>query len=632
MAIPSKGALAKPAQELAKDLGFENGVDGREYVISSSGGKRRFLLARAKDIPAYVEEGAADLGITGKDLVEEQARGVREVMQLPFGFCKLVYAVPQNSVEKPKTVATAFPKLAQKFLFSKGIDAEVVWLAGAIEASVAAGIADAVIDLASSGRTLEANGLRVVEEIMRSSAVVIANQKSLVEKKAEISEVLEILKGEITLFRGALAELSEEEKRKLVRRNEAKYGAARETAREVFDRVERERDEALVFYSEKFDGVRLKPKEFQVTPEEIREAYSLAGEKTVSALKKSAENIARFAKKELPQKWEMKLEGGFAGKRIVPFERVGVYAPGGTAAYPSSALMGIVPAKVAGVQEVILCTPCNKEGKCSPAVLVAADIAGATRIYKLGGAQAIAAMAVGTRTVPKVDKIVGPGNAFVAAAKVEAQSRGLASIDSPAGPSELLIVADSSANPSFAAAEMLAQAEHGPDAAVVLAATTQEVLDTVEREVREQLKLLPRRQIIRRALAENGALLLAQGVREAIAFSNEYAPEHLLLLIERPFAWIDEVSNAGAVFAGNYSSVAAGDYCAGPNHVLPTGGAARSCSGLSAADFVRQVNYLKLDKAGLAAMADSITTLAEGEGLNAHASAVRKRFEGGERQ
>lgn len=630
MAIPSKGALAPRAQELARELGFANAVGGREYFISGNGGGCRFLLARAKDIPAYVESGIADIGITGKDLVEEQQAKVTNVLELPFGYCRLVYAIPKDGKEcRPKRIATAFPNLAAKFLSAKGIEAQMVRLSGAVEASVAAGIADAVIDLASSGRTLEANGLQIAEEVMRSNAVVIVNEKSLAEKSERIGEALKIFSGEFEILRKELASLSPEEKKRLLRRNQRESEDARKVAREVFERVEREKDEALAYYSAAFDGVRLKPGNFQVTQDEIKEAYSLAGEEVVNALKQAAERIGRFAKKELPQLFELKLEGGFAGKRVVPLDRVGVYAPGGTAAYPSSVLMGVVPAKVAGVKEIILCSPCGRDGKCSPAVLAAADIAGATSVFKLGGAQAVAAMAIGTRTVPKVDKVVGPGNAFVAAGKLEAVSRGLCSADSPAGPSELMVIADETANPAFAAAELLAQAEHGPDAAVVIVATSKEVLGGIEEEMRKQLPFLERKQVIRRALAANGALMLAGDTEQAIEFTNEYAPEHLLLLIDRPFAWIGKIRNAGAVFAGNYSSVVAGDYGAGPNHVLPTGGAAKGYSGLSARDFVREINYLKLDEQGLSAIAAAITTLAQAEGLTAHAAAVKKRFERG---
>ena len=628
IAIPSKGVLAKEAQELAKDLGFSNGVNGREYFISSDGGKYRFLLARAKDVPLYVAEGVADMGITGKDLVAETGVDVREVLELPFGFCRLVYAVRKGDAQgNPDRVATAFPNLAQRYLSSKGIDAKIICLGGAVEASVEARIADAIVDLSSTGKTLEANGLVEAGEILRSSAVVIANRTALQDKKAGVDEVLAVLRGNITLLKGELSGLSNEDRRKLIYRGGKVAGQAREVARAVFDKVIKEKDDALCYYSQEFDGVKLAPKQFAVTDEEIKEAYSLVGQDLIDSLKLCAENIARFARKELPQRFEIKVDGGFLGKRVVPLDSVGVYAPGGLAAYPSSVLMGVIPARVAGVRQIVLCTPCNKERKCNPAVLVAADIAGATIIIKLGGAQAIAAMAIGTREVPKAMKIVGPGNAYVAMAKLEAVSRGLASIDSPAGPSELMLIADASANPVFAASEILAQAEHGPDAAVVALATSKELLAKIEAELSRQSVLMPRRGIIRKSLSANGALLLVKDIEEAMGFANEYAPEHLSLMVERPFSWIEKVRNAGAVFLGDYSCVASGDYAAGPNHVLPTGGTAKSYSGLSAADFVRQVNYVKLDKPGLLAIASAITNVAGAEGLQAHAESVRRRFE-----
>ncbi|MBI3587970.1 histidinol dehydrogenase [Candidatus Micrarchaeota archaeon] len=620
--------LARQAQELAKDLGFANGVEGREYFISSNGGKYRFLLARAKDIPLYVAQGVADIGITGGDLVAETGANVRQLTALPFGECRLVYAVKKESDgSKPSRVATAFPNLTRSYLSSRAIDATVVCLGGAIEASIAAGIADAIVDLSSTGRTLEANGLIEVGEVMRSSAVVIANENSMKNNGEEVEQALVALKGSIVIFKGKLTGLATEEKKRLIYRGRKNSAEAREVARAVFDWVLKERDEALSYYAQEFDGVKLSPRQFAVTAEEIKEAYSLVGEEVIDALKTCAENIARFSRKELPQRFEIKVEGGSLGKRIVPLDSVGVYAPGGLAAYPSSVLMGVIPAKIAGVEKIILCTPCNKERKCNPAVLVAADIAGATEIIKLGGAQAIAAMAIGTREVCKAMKIVGPGNAFVANAKLEAVSRGLASIDSPAGPSELLIIADLSAKASFVAAEMLAQAEHGPDAAVVTLVTSEGLIAEIENELVKQAALMPRREIIRKSIAANGALLAVEDINEAIDFANEYGPEHLSLMVQSPFSWMEKVRNAGAIFAGNYSCVAAGDYAAGTNHVLPTGGTAKFYSGLSAGDFVRQVNYVKLEKNGLAAISKAIVTVAQAEGLQAHAASVTKRFE-----
>ncbi len=628
IAIPNKGVLSKPAQLLAASIGFQNGVSGeREYSVDSPDGKYRFLLARAKDIPGYVESGAADIGITGRDLVAEQGANVVEIEALPFGSCKLVYAVPNGPSDPIRRVATSFPNLAAKYLEKAGVKADIVRLNGAVEASVSAGVADAIVDLSATGRTLKANGLRQEGVVMESSAVLVANRKYADENPKALKQALGLLRGDFEIFKAELTGLSEMETKRILSRKTPNDAAVAQTVKEIFERISRKRDEALCEYSEKFDRAKLRPKQIEITPKELKEAYSAVSEELIGALRKSAENIARFAKKELPTRWEMKIEGGLMGKRIIPIDSVGVYAPGGTAAYPSSVLMGVIPAKTAGVREIILCTPCNSEGRCNPAVLVAADIAGATRTFRLGGAQAIAAMALGTRTVPRVAKIVGPGNAFVRAAKLEALSRGLVAIDSPAGPTEVMVVADDTANPAFVAAELLAQAEHDIDAAEILACTSNEIAMEVERELRKQLMLLPRREIARKSLSLNGAILVAKDVAQAIGFANKYAPEHLELVVDRPFAWLDRVRNAGAVFIGNYTCEAAGDYAAGPNHVLPTGGAARAYSGLSARDFVREVNYLKLEKSGLRALASTIVELANAEGLTAHSLSAQKRFE-----
>ncbi len=626
IAIPNKGNLAKPSQQLVRDLGFEVS-NLRQYTSISANGKYQFSLARAKNIPEYVATGAADLGITGRDLVLEQEADVTEVLALPFGKCRLVYAVPKNFTKSPKKIATAFPNLTRKFIAEKKLDAEVVELSGAIEASVANGVADAIVDLTSTGKTLVANNLEERETLIDSTAVLVANKTSLKYKGEKIQEVLKVLKNDFPILYNELSKVGADERRKMLRRKPQNNDEILQKVKEVFDAIQKEKDDALCGFVEKFQGVKLKAKQLEVTREEVKQAYAAVDEKVLSALRQSAENISRFAKKELPKQWEMKTEGGFMGKKIVPLDSVGVYAPGGTAAYPSSVLMGVIPAKVAEVKEIVLCTPCNDKGECNSIVLVAADIAGATKIFRIGGSQAIAAMAIGTRTVPRVAKIVGPGNAFVAAAKLEALGRNLVAIDSPAGPTEVFIIADETANPKFIAADLLAQAEHDANSAAVLVATSKGIIKETERELKEQLTLLPRKSIARESLSRNGALLLAANIEEAISFCNEYAPEHLELMVEKPFAWLDKVRNVGAVFCGNYTCEAAGDYSAGPNHVLPTAGNTRSYSGLSAKDYVREMNYLRLEKRGLEELAEAITTLANAEGLEGHGFSVLKRFE-----
>ncbi|MBI5635960.1 histidinol dehydrogenase, partial [Candidatus Micrarchaeota archaeon] len=613
IAIPSKGVLAKPCQKLVEQLGFSNNANGREYLIKANGGKYLFLLARAKDIPSYVDAGVADIGITGLDLVKEKNANVTKLLDLPFGYCSLVYALPKNGAQVPARVATAFPSLSKEFLESRGIGAKIICLSGAVEASVASGLADAVIDLSTTGATLKANGLSAVEEILSSNAVLIANPKALEEKREKINEAVNSFENNPMVRRAWISGLSVGEKARLFNRGVSKANqGAKSTVAQVFDAFEKNPDEALVFYTNKFDGVLIEKNGFQIPREKIAQAYSIVGEKLVFALKESAKNIGEFAQKEVSQiagGFEAKTDYGVVGKKAAALDSAGVYAPGGSAAYPSSVLMGAIAAKTAGVKKIVLCTPPNKQGEVNPAVLVAADIAGVDQVFRIGGGQAIASMAFGTSCVPKVSKIVGPGNAFVAQAKLEAVSRGLCSIDSPAGPSEALVVADEWANPGFVASELLAQAEHSPDAAAVLVCTSEKLIDAVESQLRKQLAGLERKEIIRKSLCQNGVFLIAEGINQAIEFSNQYACEHLILCVKNAGDYLDGIRNAGAVFLGEYSTIVAGDYAAGPNHVLPTGGLARSYSGLSARDFLRETNFVKLDKAGLKKLSETIITI-----------------------
>ncbi|MEK6954346.1 MAG: histidinol dehydrogenase [Candidatus Micrarchaeota archaeon] len=627
MAIPNKGALSAPSRKLLAALGITLNGSDRAYFTNSEDSEIKVLFARARDIPNYVSSGLADVGITGKDIITEKESDCELILDLPFGGCTLVYAAPEQNGKKINRVATSFPNIARKYLISKGIDAELVILDGAVEASVNAGIADAVIDLTATGKTLRENGLIIKEEILETSAILIANKGLVVTKGFQVAELVSKIQNDWKFEVRKLEELSDTELKRFFFRGKERSPEIKQTVRQVFENVLKRKDEAVAEYQLRYDKVELKPSESEVSREEIMAAYAKVPQKLIDSLKLMKRNIEEFSKRELPQRWEMKVDGGSMGKEIRPLERVGVYAPGGTAAYPSSVLMGIVPAKVAGVGEVILCSPCNSLKECNPAILVAADIAGADRVFRLGGAQAIAAMGFGTYKVPRVNKIVGPGNAYVAAAKLEAQSYGIA-IDSPAGPSEVMIIADETANPRFIAADLLAQAEHDANACPILVSTSEVIIKNTIEEIKKQAIMLPRKQIVKKAFENNGALLLARNIQQAIDFANKYAPEHLELVIERPFAWMKSVTTAGAIFIGNYSCEAAGDYGAGPNHILPTGGFARSYSGLSAKDFVREMNFLKLEQKGLENISDAIVAVAEAEGLEAHANSVRRRLEG----
>lgn len=400
---------------------------------------------------------------------------------------------------------------------------------------------------------------------------------------------------------------------------------ASELVRKIVNDVRKFGDTAVIDYTKKFDGAEITTENFLVTAEEIQAAETQADSKIVDALKIAAENIRSYHVEQLPKSWiTYRNENSILGQSIIPLERVGVYVPGGLAAYPSSVLMNVIPAKVAGVNEIIMCVPA-KGGKINPYVLIAAKIAGADKIYKIGGAQAIAAMAFGTETIPRVNKITGPGNIFVTLAKKEVF--GHCDIDMLAGPSEILIVADETANPVYAAADMLSQAEHDPLACSIVITTDKNLAEKISVEVESQLAKLPRREIAEASINSNGLIIVAQDLNEAIDFANISAPEHLELLTSSPFNLLPKIKNAGAVFLGAYSPEPLGDYLAGPNHVLPTGGTAKFFSVLNVETFLKRTSLISYTRADLLNVAENVIALANAEGLTAHATAIEKRKE-----
>jgi len=421
-------------------------------------------------------------------------------------------------------------------------------------------------------------------------------------------------------FRGPVHALSDADRAQLLDRSPATDDMVRTTSEAIIDVVRREGDAALISLAREYDKVRLKALE---VPRDVwRDALRSLDPSLRAAMERAAANIRAVHAAAVPQRVEIAPEPGvIIGRRPDPLHRVGVYAPGGRAAYPSSVLMGVIPARVAGVAEVMICAPPTSKGQPEPATLAAAELTGADRVFAVGGAGAIAAMAYGTASIPRVDRIVGPGNAYVAQAKLLVSN--VVGIDAPAGPSELLIVADDSADPTHLAAEMLAQAEHDPEAVVAFVATDEtlgsKVLDAIE-------KLLPvqgRRTIIERAFAERGAILTVPSLRDALTFANLFAPEHLLLATRDADTLLGDVRSTGTVFVGETSSVTFGDYITGANHVLPTGGLARSYSGLSTADFVRWTTYQRVDRDAAARLAQDVAVFAEAEHLPAHAAAAR---------
>lgn len=391
-----------------------------------------------------------------------------------------------------------------------------------------------------------------------------------------------------------------------------------EIVRRIVNDVRKRGDEALIEWTKKIDGVDLAGN-FVVSEEKISAAKKFVEPEVLAALERAAENIRRFHTEQLPHSWiTWRGENSMLGQAIIPLERVGVYVPGGTAAYPSSVLMNIIPAKVAGVREIIMCTP-----NISPHVLTAAKLAGVDKIFKIGGAQAIAAMAFGTEKIPRVNKIVGPGNIFVTLAKKEVY--GHCDIDMLAGPSEILIIADDFADPVFAAADMLSQAEHDPLACSIVITTSASLADKIAAQVDEQLAQLPRREIAAASIERNGLIVIAQDLEEAVYFANYSAPEHLELLTREPIELLPKIKNAGAIFLGAYSPEPLGDYLAGPNHVLPTGGTAKFYSVLNVETFLKRTSLISYTRGDLLNAANDIIKLAEAEGLKAHAQAINKR-------
>lgn len=412
----------------------------------------------------------------------------------------------------------------------------------------------------------------------------------------------------------------------LLKRSPNNYGQYESVVADIITNVREKGDEAVFDYTKQFDKWDIHAENIRVTEAEIEEAFGQAEDAFVAVMKKSAANIEDFHKKQLRNSWiDTKPDGSILGQRILPIAVSGVYVPGGKAAYPSSVLMNVIPAKVAGVERIVMTTPAGADGKVNPGTLVAAKIAGVDEIYKVGGAQAIAAMAFGTESIPKVDKITGPGNIFVALAKKACF--GYVSIDSIAGPSEILVIADDTANPRYVAADMLSQAEHDPLASAILITTSETLADQVAAQIEGFLKELSRAEIIRESLDNYGYILLADSMDSAVDAANAIASEHVEILTVDPYQVMTKIRNAGAIFLGEYSSEPLGDYFAGPNHILPTNGTARFFSPLNVDDFMKKTSLISYSKEALEQVHKDIELFAEKEGLTAHANSIRVRFE-----
>lgn len=411
---------------------------------------------------------------------------------------------------------------------------------------------------------------------------------------------------------------------KLLNRSQLEFGEVNKTVEEIITKVRSEKDLALIEYTEKFDGVKLE--KLEVTKEEIEEAYNNCDSFLISSLEEAAENIKSYHEKQKSNSWvDNDKPGIMLGQIYNPIEKVGIYVPGGTAPLPSTVLMNTMPAKVAGVKEIIMATPPQSDGKINKYILAAAKIAGVDRIFKVGGAQAIAGLAYGTESIPKVHKVVGPGNIYVAIAKRIVY--GYVDIDMIAGPSEILVLADDTANPKYVAADMLSQAEHDVLASSILVTISEKLATDVKEELEMQTEKLSRQEIIKKSLKDFGAIIICKDMEECIKYTNEIAPEHLEIMVENPFEMISNIKNAGALFIGQYSAEPLGDYFAGPNHTLPTSSTAKFYSPLSVDDFVKKSSLIYYNRENLKLQKEKIVAIAESEGLTAHANSIKVRFE-----
>lgn len=411
----------------------------------------------------------------------------------------------------------------------------------------------------------------------------------------------------------------------MLKRSPDSYPRQEAAVADILKNVRADGDKAVFAYTEKFDGAFINEENFTVTQEEEKEAYEKVDPELIGVIRRAIVRIKAFHEQEKQKSWFMTEDGIVLGQRVTPLQRVGVYVPGGKAAYPSSVLMNVIPAQVAGVPDIVMCTPPGKDGKVTPTTLVAAKEAGVGTIYKVGGAQAIAAMAYGTKSLPKVDKITGPGNIFVALAKKAVY--GHVSIDSVAGPSEITVLADETANPRYVAADLLSQAEHDELASAILVTTSAELAEKVSEEVEKFTAKLERKAIIQKSLDNFGRILVADNMEEAIRAVNEIASEHLELVTRDPFLLMTKIRNAGAIFIGDHSSEPFGDYFAGPNHVLPTNGTAKFFSALSVDDFIKKTSIIYSSREALGSMHEDIETFAKAEGLTGHANSIHVRFE-----
>ncbi|MDI9497040.1 MAG: histidinol dehydrogenase [Bacillota bacterium] len=666
IALP-KGRLGDSAVKLLIAAGLDINPDdfaGRQLIVESPDGDLRFLLAKPADVPTYVAAGVADIGVVGKDTLLEEGRDLYEVADLGFGACRLCLCGPASARPaegeslrlQGARVATKYPVSTRRYFEDvRGESVEIIRLNGSVELAPLIGLSDVIVDIVESGRTLAENGLVVLETITELSARLVVNRVSMKMKAGRITPLLAAIRQSLAAPPEP-APVPEPEPepgppRPLIRRIDLRTGEAgeaglarllddrrqqgvegvAETVREILKTVAARGDAALAEYTRRFDGVDVAPAELEVPAAEIAAALEGLDPVLRADLEAAAARIRRFHEAQLETVHNTVLEepGRHVALCARPLGVVGVYVPGGLAPLPSSVLMNVLPARAAGVDEIVMCTPPGADGRVAPVILAAAAIAGVDRLFRVGGAQAIAAMAYGSETVPAVDKIVGPGNLYVNEAK--RQIYGVCDIDMLAGPSEILVIADGSQSPDFIAADLLSQAEHDPHASAVLLTDSEALIGEVALALERQTAASERSEIIARALGGQSALILVPDLESAYEIADRLAPEHLELLLEpeaRERARA-RIRHAGAVFLGPWSPEPLGDYWSGANHVLPTGGSARFASPLNSRMFLKLTSCIEWDREALEADGPAIMRFAAAEGLDRHAAAVRLRLEEG---
>ena len=642
----AKGRLAKKAMALLEEIGItcEEMKDEktRKLIFVNEELKLKFFLSKASDVPTYVEYGAADIGVVGKDTILEEGRNLYEVLDLKFGACKMCVCGPKEAKKYLNSneiirVASKYPHIAKEYFNNQKLQTvEIVKLNGSVELAPIVGLSEVIVDIVETGTTLKENGLEVLEEVCPLSARMVVNQVSQKMEQERISKIIVALKKIldeknrpeernmriVKVNKDSIANILSD----LLKRSPTNYGDFQDKVDAIIKNVRDNGDKAVFDYTAQFDKAEINADNILVTEEEIKEAYEEVDDELIKVIRKAIKNIRDFHEKQIQKSWfETREDGVMLGQKVTPMETCGVYVPGGKAVYPSSVLMNIVPAHVAGVKNIIMTTPPGKDGKVTANTLVAAKEAGATKVYKVGGAQAIAAMAFGTESIPKVDKIVGPGNIFVALAKKAVY--GNVSIDSIAGPSEILVLADETANPRYVAADLLSQAEHDEMASAILVTTSEELARKVSDEIDGFLNQLSRKEIMEKSLDSFGYILVASDMKEAIDTANAIASEHMEIMTANPFDVMTRIKNAGAIFIGAYSCEPLGDYFAGPNHVLPTNGTAKFFSPLSVDDFIKKSSVIYYSREALEPVHKDIEFFANQEQLTAHANSMKVRFE-----